>query len=747
MASLRTLIAALLIATFAIGTLTNPTLAQEQSDSETSAQPQQAPADSARVESLWEDFNHYVLIARYDVALEAGQALLQLEDANTLLDVIEGSDYRNQWDAVLLRASKVETLKEVAEELARRIQNAKIERAREPERIMSDIRRLAAGPRANMLATQRLKAAGQYSAPFLLSTLQDPREKRLHPYILAAMVEIGRPLVYPLSESLLNLDPVQMGQIAQVLAEIGYPRALPYLREVIESPSTDPSAQKIVQAAYDRIAGGMPLPSDVTAAELYLTLGENLYSSQTDGSQIAGYDPAIRKGIVWTYNRDAGLISIPVPGEIFGDALTIRASRRALRLNPSMSPALSLLLMANSRRENNLPEGEPDYSYPSTWQPADFYLKMAGPLRQHDVLGRALRDGDTALALDAIAALNETAGTAALINRAGASQPLLDALSYPDRRVRFQAAFAMARAHPQEQFPGSHRVVAVLSEAVRQTDTRYALVVGKDQETVNQNVAMLSEQGFEAFGGISVESVADQINEGAGVDMVLVEGSVPQVVQTFRDTAQHYKLAAVPVLAIVTAGQEAELRRQFGEEPRLRTAQAADDPEAMATAIDRAAESYAGSIIESEEAENLALTALELLRDVSLSEGRSILVAQDAQPALEQAVSSDERDQVVIAAAEVLALLNNDEAQQTIAAAALDSTRYDEIRIAMLNSLANSAKKHGNKLTERQLDNLLELVENSVGDLAEAAAKAHGALTLPTSNVVQLLLNPTETDE
>src|SRR5690606_315188 len=144
---------------------------------------------------------------------------------------------------------------------------------------------------------------------------------------------------------------------------------------------------------------------------------------------------------------------------------------------------------------------------------------------------------------------------------------------------------------------------------------------------------------------------------------------VPQIVQTYRDTSMHYKLAAVPVLAVVSAGQEAELRRELGEQPRLRSAQTANEASAMAAAVDAAAASYAGSMIEAEEAETLALTALDLLYDVSLAEGRSILVARDAQAALEQAVRSDERDQVVTRAARVLSLLGNAEAQQTIAAA------------------------------------------------------------------------------
>ena len=38
-----------------------------------------------------------------------------------------------------------------------------------------------------------------------------------------------------------------------------------------------------------------------------------------------------------------------------------------------------------------------------------------------------------------------------------------------------------------------------------------------------------------------------------------------------------------------------------------------------------------------------------------------------------------------------------------------------------------------------QTDRLLELVQSSEGELAIAAARAHGALSLPTANAVKLL--------
>jgi len=128
---------------------------------------------------------------------------------------------------------------------------------------------------------------------------------------------------------------------------------------------------------------------------------------------------------------------------------------------------------------------------------------------------------------------------------------------------------------------------------------------------------------------------------------------------------------------------------------------------------------------------------LSLLNEVALG-ASSVFDVLDAQAALIQALN-DQRSTIVTQASQVLARINTVEAQQAIADAALDIARPTEARVDLLNSLAASATAHGSKLNASQLDAVLELVKTSRGELAISAARAHGALTLPTSNLVQLL--------
>jgi hypothetical protein len=52
-----------------------------------------------------------------------------------------------------------------------------------------------------------------------------------------------------------------------------------------------------------------------------------------------------------------------------------------------------------------------------------------------------------------------------------------------------------------------------------------------------------------------------------------------------------------------------------------------------------------------------------------------------------------------------------------------------------------SARRFGSKAEQRHVDGLLQLVMNSTGDSADAAARLHGALNLPSANAVKLITN------
>lgn len=694
-------------------------------------------AQNETVADHWEDFIHYVQIAKPDLALAHGQWLLDQAPAGELLDAVENSRAADNYERILARAQATDTTRDVALKLAKKIQDARFERARDPERIRQDIQRLTQGERARRNALQRLRVAGQFASKELLKTLLNAEESQLHPMVMNAMIAIGRDMVYPLSEAIGSLEPVQMGQVAEVLGEIGYPRALPYLKRVMEDEKVDAHAKSLVTRAFEQIARAQSLPPDLSAADLFDALGGNFYTAASKSSNIIpGIDDVDNTGVIWVYNRDAGLIDIHVPAAIFGDVLAHRAARAALQLKPDMDQALSLWLMANLRRENRLGDGK-DPSYPPAWHTPIFYLKASHPHRAHDVLNRALNDGDAELARDAIGALSDIAGTDQLVNKEGTIQPMLRALSFPDRRVRYEDAFALTNARPKAPFPGSYRVVPVLAEAVRQTENRYALVIASTQEAFNDAVGKLKDLGYSAFGGTSLESASQELNLKPGIDLIVTDLSAGEVQGVYEATLEDYKLTAVPLVALGSRGTVIQINGMYRNNARVFAVENAPDGASLKTAVEQARASYAGKELTADEATRYASEALTLLREISMSSAEVYNVL-DAQPALIEALK-DTRQEIVQQAGEVLALLNTQEAQRALANAALDDARPEETRISLLGSLAESATHYGSKLNEVQLDGVRAMLDTAKGDLGIAAARAFGAHSQPTAKVIDLI--------
>ncbi|MEM1028094.1 MAG: HEAT repeat domain-containing protein [Planctomycetota bacterium] len=691
------------------------------------------PAASAQdADQLWADFAHYVRIASPELAGEAAAALSSANPGD-LLDAVEASDY-NDPNRIFQRAAGMEAIAEVAAEVQAMIQIARLERSREPERIAQDITTLSQGQRAYNNATARLKAAGQFAAPQMLAALVDKDRGSEHPAIMRSMIDIGRPLVAPLSIALPELNPVPQGQIAQVLGTIGYPQAMPALKQVIEDPDTDPTARAIAQNALADIAANSRTTSGASAADLYLALGQGAYkTATTKPAALDTYDQDTNTGVVWNYDRKLtvnggpGLVPVVVPGTIIGDVTAMQSAETALSLNPDLDAALSLFITANLRRENRLPEGEVDRSYSSDRQEPSYYAMVAGPQRLHDVLATALDAQDAALALDAIAALSATASLDAL-------QPLVRGLGYPDRRVRFRSAEALAKAMPEESFTNDFRVVPVLGDAVRQGDSRVALVVAASQDDRNELLAAIASEGFQTIDGESVRAASGLVAVTPGVDLILVTGNLDEINQALVDSQGNYKLASSPIVAMAATEDQARLSGQFQDDQRVSVI--LEGADTLSAAVQQLTSSYSGSTLSSQESQEFALSALALLREIAVSE--TTYEVTDALPALIEAVQ-DPRPAVAIAAGDTLSRIDDPEAQAAIAADAI--SRTGEVQVAHLIDLAESANAHGNLISAQMSDDILMLVKTAEESaLADAAAKAHGALGLPTRNAVDLIL-------
>src|SRR4029079_7841890 len=181
---------------------------------------------------------------------------------------------------------------------------------------------------------------------------------------------------------------------------------------------------------------------------------------------------------VWYVTPNRGLARKEVPHVIFNDVMAMRISRRSLERGTNMD-AQSLWLAANYKREAQLPQGASDPTAPT--DSAHFYGVDSGTRHLNAVLARSVKDRDPAVSLRAIKSLQEIVGGATLF-AGDAGQPLIDGMRSNDRLVRFESAFSVAAALPQQDFPGRERVVPLLAEALSQTGTSNVLVVASTDD-------------------------------------------------------------------------------------------------------------------------------------------------------------------------------------------------------------------------------------------------------------------------
>jgi CheY-like chemotaxis protein len=695
------------------------------------SQQRETPQVDPRVAQLWADFAHYVLTARADLAGRAAEGLLADDvDAGQLLDAVEQSRYAPQTQQVFDIATELDGLAEQGESVADKLESARLARAQDRERIVQQVQRLTQGRRAYRNAVQRLRAAGQYAAPVLLETLRDDQQARLHPYVTRAMVDVGQPLVYPLSEALPSLSGDTLLQVAQVLGQIGYPDALPAIQALLEDEATGAGTREVLQAAYNGLITQVSASRNASAAELYYLFGELAYSAGTENRPISGLIPGGSQGLIWQYDDAAGLVAAPVPAAVYPDARAAQYARHGLNLDPQLDPALSLFVAADLRRENNLPDGQADAVRAAQGSPTAIAM-VAGPQRLKEVLQRALDTGDPALALDAIEALGATAGPAVLTNDSGVRTPLLEALQQSNRRVRYATAVVLAEARPTQSFSGSERVVPTLGEAVRSDSVQRVLVIG---EQLDDLAAAIQDQGYEVHRAASIPDASSRVRELPGVDLIVTNYDVPGVRVLMAQSSADYRLTNVPVLALTDTAGEVRLTNEFARLGRLTASTQTPGSDGFAQAMQQAQATMQTGALSEDESASLAERALAQLRRVAL--GDSVYNAVDAQPALINALG-DERPAVASGAGHVLALMPGEEAQQAIADAAVDA--FGQVQVALLESLAESATIHGNLIDDQAADSVLELVRSDDPTVADAAARAHGALTLPTAHAVQLI--------
>jgi hypothetical protein len=385
--------------------------------------------------------------------------------------------------------------------------------------------------------------------------------------------------------------------------------------------------------------------------------------------------------------------------------------------------------MTDATREPNQPD-------------AHYYGVSAGARYLNVALARALRDANAPLSLKIILSLQDIAGQSNALP--GGNGPLVDAMAFPDRIVRFEAAFAVAGSLPQQSFQGQDRVVPLLAEALAQTGQPSVLIAAATQEQVNSLAEGLKAAGFAVSGGTSADSVMTAADTLPSVDVVLISDELPpaEVERLLSSHTQPMKVAgAVKLVMVKTDANPYEQRKN--RDPMISTTRA-NDAAGLQPAIEEAHKRAGGLPMDQAVATKYATRAANLLAQLAISRGQVLdLIA--AQPALLGALN-DARPDIVKISGSVLGLLPSREAQTGLLTTASEEKTADDVKISLYKSLATNAKFFGNLLDAAQIQALTKVVSDAQNlEVRSAAAEAHGALNLPADEAKSLIVKQSKT--
>jgi len=710
--------------------------AEDRTDTTTKAAEKAEGAEEAatdkeqpKLSKLWEYLLHYIELARADLAKNYTEAILESGAKPRELYLL--TTKTPNWRERLTRGSQLPGMKDTIAKVRKMIETGYEAERTDPQQISNSIKMLGKSMTGYELAIRRLRSSGEYAMPQLIQTLQNPKaDKLLKERIVAMLSKMGKGSVRPMAVALKCKNPNVQAWLAKSLAQIGYPHATPQLKELMEDKATLADTKKVAKAALFACGGKVAMKKPL--AELYYELAESYYYRRESILPDSRYP----KANVWYWKKGLGLTYKQVPRQIFCDVYAMRYAAKALERNPKFYPAVSLWLAANLKRQSNLSPGQKDPTRAPGEPSADYYA-LASPAKylQH-VLARALRDHDSAVAIGAIKALRKTAGAKSLIlSVSGGTQPLVKAMSYPDRNVQFLAALALANALPSKHFTDDHVVMRLLSKALRQQGLKRVLLMAAG-EGKNALKDKIRAAGFEIIDEPDLSKAMAAVKTSAGVDVTVIAGiSDPQeVIITFR---RNSSFVTMPIVLVGKGPKLAELAHKDGR--TILMAPAGNPADALAEALKLGA----GVVITPAKATEWAVRAAEAIRLLGIT-GNKVLDISLTRKALLEALG-DKRAKVQVAAAGALATMQDPKAQRGVAALATDDKASEAVRIRAFGALSESIRRFGNELTDELTQAVLGVVRGDGSpELKNTAAQALGAMNLPSEKIISLIVPQAE---
>ena len=608
----------------------------------------------------------------------------------------------------ILRLADFPATAPYAAPLIDRVSRASVRAATDPARLARFIANLTLSREERLYAIDRLKEAGPYAVAPILQQLSRPGllDTDRDPYAVA-LERLDQRAVPPLIATLDCPDAKLAGDAARALGAIGDTRAIPALTYLAARRNPESAARGQAEAAIQAITD-LPFRAQMKAPARVLSdeaRRYHLHQVRFPSNEV----------VVWTWD-DAAHAPVARPATAF-DAegyLGIRAAQEALALDPSdLTAQANLLALALDHDPNG----------------ATAQALASGPAALAQVLRTAIADGRSDLATNAATLLGRVVDRDDLAT--GGVNPLVEALSAPDRRVQFAAAEAIIRLDPRRGFVGASRVVPILRRFLGTQGLARALVVDGNPVRAAQSSGFLRTLGYDAQVAATGAEGFTLAAGSADVELILTEPNFVNDSWTLTDFLGNLKAdgrtAGIPVVIVGPLGSREQIAASLESFPGARFAVTPTETNLFAAQIDRIIRALGVRALTPAERTDYAKRAAGLLATIARRPGSPFEPdLAGATPALGVEINSSVAPDD---AAAVLGDIPGQTAQRILADALLDTSRPAAGRLGAANSLARSIRRFGRGVAAEQETRLAaELNAEADPALRNALAAVIGAL-------------------
>ena len=471
-------------------------------------------------------------------------------------------------------------------------------------------------------------------------------------------------------------------------------RAMPYLVRPYFAPDADGLELQAATESWQQIAGR--LPEQTAALQILVDEAERAYRGAVP------VRPDLDNQVeCWAWNQE---LQAAEPNQLLAsDAAAVLAARQydeLTRLQPEVAEYRQRHLIARLHVDQAL--GGLDLPLRRGEGSAYQLAMAAGPGPVQAALAQSLRDGYPAAAIGAAEVLADLGDGCVLEAAADTTAPLVQALTHPNRRVRFAAARAITKL-AATKLPSPVPAAGPMPWATWPVQGRRQVLVAHPRRTVAQTLGgMLADAGFEPLSATTGAELIRRAVRAPDLELVVVSDRLnPESLWSWLEELRADPLTAELPVAIVASAETLDAARRVAEvQPRTVAILQPTQSQDMLAELPAILALVGRDLVDRDQRLAQARVALDGLQQLASTPTTAALDLSRQQSFIIGALATPQH---VAHAAPVLARIGTADAQLALLDYASQSELPLAARQAAAQAFAQSASSFGVLLTHQQV--------------------------------------------